>query len=243
MNATQLEIPVFYDYLPILFDDDHLIAINKPHNLLVHRTKIAEEKTHFAIQILKKQLGIWVNPCHRLDRKTAGVLLFAKSKEAHAAMSKLFQENKVSKKYYTLARGFVPENGICDRPLENEKGKLQEAKTHYNFLQKVELPIAVSRYPTSRYSLVEVLPETGRTHQIRRHFAQMRHYIIGDKTHGECKQNKMFETNFGLETMLLHAAEISFQHPISQQKVVIKAEINDQFKEILSKIGMNIPQE
>lgn len=155
-------------------------------------------------------------------------------------MGKLFQENQVSKRYVALVRGFLPESGTCDRPLENEKGKIQEAITHFRCLQHVELEIAVSRYPTSRYSLAEITPETGRMHQIRRHFAQMRHYLIGDKTHGECKQNKMFEKRFGLNTMLLHAVELEFSHPFTNEKIQIIAELSDEFKRILGEIGIEI---
>lgn len=207
----------------------------------MHRTSISEEKEEFALQILRDQLGVWVSPCHRIDRKTSGILIFAKSKEADSVMGKLFQNNRVSKKYNALVRGYLPESGTCDRPLENEKGKIQEAITHFKCLQKVELEIAVSRYPTSRYSLAEITPETGRMHQIRRHFAQMRHYLIGDKTHGECKQNKMFEERFGLNTMLLHAAELSFIHPFTHEKIHLNAEMSEEFQRILSEIGMLIP--
>lgn len=207
----------------------------------MHRTSISEEKEEFALQILRDQLGVWVSPCHRIDRKTSGILIFAKSKEADSVMGKLFQNNRVSKKYNALVRGYLPESGTCDRPLENEKGKIQEAITHFKCLQKVELEIAVSRYPTSRYSLAEITPETGRMHQIRRHFAQMRHYLIGDKTHGECKQNKMFEERFGLNTMLLHAAELSFIHPFTNEKIHLNAEMSEEFQRILSEIGMLIP--
>ena len=228
------------EILPILFEDDYYVIINKPHNLLVHRTAISEEKEEFALQILRDQLGYWVSPCHRIDRKTSGILVFAKSKEADTAMGKLFQNNEVKKKYLALVRGYLPESGICDRPLENEKGKIQEAITHFRCLQQIELEIAVSRYPTSRYSLAEITPETGRMHQIRRHFAQMRHYLIGDKTHGECKQNKMFENRFGLSTMLLHASELEFFHPFPNEKIQIKAEMSDEFKRILGEIGMTV---
>lgn len=230
----------------------------------MHRTAISEEKEEFALQILRDQLGVWVSPCHRIDRKTSGVLVFAKSKEADSAMGKLFQKSLtetqnniqkiddsdptftkefernsiVKKNYLALVRGFLPESGACDRPLENEKGKIQEAITHFKCLQKVELEIAVSRYPTSRYSLAEITPLTGRMHQIRRHFAQMRHYLIGDKTHGECKQNKMFEERFGLKTMLLHASEMEFVHPFTNEKIQLKAEMSDEFKRILGEIGI-----
>ncbi|MES2798096.1 MAG: pseudouridine synthase [Bacteroidota bacterium] len=225
--------------LPILFQDEHYVIINKPHNLLVHRTSISEEKEEFALQILRDQLGCWVSPSHRIDRKTSGILVFAKSKGADSAMGKLFHENQVKKAYLALVRGYLPDSGTCDRPLENEKGKMQEAITHFRCLQQVELEIEVSRYPTSRYSLTEIRPETGRMHQIRRHFAQMRHYLIGDKTHGECKQNKMFKERFGLNTMLLHASELSFVHPFTNQETYLKAEMSLEFKRVLGEIGMN----
>jgi tRNA pseudouridine65 synthase len=228
-----------FEKLPILFQDEHLVAINKPHNLLVHRSSIAADESVFALQLLRDQLNCWVSPCHRIDRKTSGVLLFALSSEADRAIKKQFELHTCQKKYLALVRGFLPESGTTDRPLEREKGGFQDAITHYRCLQQVELAIEVSRYPTSRYSLAEISPETGRMHQIRRHFAQLRHYLIGDKTYGECKQNKMFEQKFDLDTMLLHAQELTFQHPFSQQMVTIKAPINAEFSRILSAIGMN----
>jgi tRNA pseudouridine65 synthase len=102
------------------------------------------------------------------------------------------------------------------------------------------LDIEVSKYPKSRYSLAEIIPQTGRMHQIRRHFAQLRHYLIGDKTHGECKHNKMFEQRFGLNTMLLHAAELTFIHPITNEKILLKADLNEEFLRILKEIGMDL---
>ena len=98
----------------------------------------------------------------------------------------------------------------------------------------------MSRYPKSRYSLAEIMPETGRTHQIRRHFAQMRHYLIGDKTHGDCKHNKMFEERFALKTMLLHARELAFEHPFTNEKIIITAPLHREFLVILEMTGMDI---
>jgi tRNA pseudouridine65 synthase len=224
--------------LQILHQDEHIIAINKPHNLLVHRSPIAAEETVFALQILRDQLNCWVNPCHRIDRKTGGVLLFSLSKEADRAMQMKFENREMDKKYLALVRGFLPEKGTTDRPLENANGVLKEAITHYRCLQQVELDIEVSRYPKSRYSLAEIIPETGRTHQIRRHFAHLRHYLIGDKTHGDCKHNKMFEERFALNTMLLHARELKFEHPFTKEKLTITAPLHDEFLAILDKIGI-----
>ena len=229
-----LEIP-----LHILYQDEHIVAINKPHNLLVHRSPIAAEETVFALQILRDQLNCWVNPCHRIDRKTGGVLLFSLSKEADRAMQMKFENRQCDKRYLALVRGYLPEEGTADRPLENEKGVMKDSITHYRCLQQVELDIEVSRYPKSRYSLAEIIPETGRTHQIRRHFAQMRHYLIGDKTHGDCKHNKMFEEKFDLNTMLLHARELTFEHPFTQETITIVAPLQSEFSTILQKIGMD----
>ena len=223
--------------LPIIYQDQYLVAINKPHNLLVHRSPIAAEETVFALQILRDQLGCWVSPCHRIDRKTSGILLFALSKAVDKMVKKQFEEHTIEKRYLALVRGYLPDEGTIDRPLTKENGDLQDALTHYRCLQKVELDIEVSKYPKSRYSLAEIIPKTGRTHQIRRHFAQMRHYLIGDKTHGECKHNKMFEQHFGLNTMLLHAAELTFVHPITQERITLKADLNEEFLRILHEIG------
>ena len=226
--------------LPIIFQDQYFVAINKPHNLLVHRSPIAAEENIFALQLLRDQLGQWVSPCHRIDRKTSGVLLFALDKEADKLVKKQFEAHLVQKKYLALVRGYLSETGTNNRPLAKENGDLQEAITHYRCLQQIELAIEVSKYPTSRYSLAEVMPETGRMHQIRRHFAQLRHYLIGDKTHGECKHNKMFEDRFGLNTMLLHASELSFIHPITNEPIHLHAKMNDEFIAILKVIGMQV---
>lgn len=226
--------------LQILYQDEHIVAINKPHNLLVHRSPIAAEENVFALQMLRNQLNCWVNPCHRIDRKTGGVLLFSLSKKADIAMQMKFENREIDKKYLALVRGFLPEKGTANRSLESAKGVLQPSVTHFRCLQQVELDIAVSRYPKSRYSLAEIIPETGRTHQIRRHFAQMRHYLIGDKTHGDCKHNKMFEEHFELKTMLLHARQLNFEHPFTKKELSITAPLHQEFLAILRAIGMTM---
>jgi tRNA pseudouridine65 synthase len=220
--------------LEILFEDQHLVAINKPHNLLVHRSRIAADETVFALDMLREQLGLRLNPCHRIDRKTGGVLLFSKTKDADRGMQGLFEARQTQKKYLTLVRGWPPETGSFDRDLENENGVLKSAETHFKSIAHYEVPLSAGKYPHSRYSLVEVVPITGRMHQIRRHFAQARHYIIGDKTHGDCKHNKLFETHFGLFTMMLHAAELGFVHPLTAENILIRAPYQDEFSTTLA---------
>lgn len=215
--------------LEILFQDKHLVAINKPHGLLVHRSKIARDAQEFALQLLKSQLNRWVNPVHRLDRKTGGVLLFALDKETEKAMQQQFSENKVQKKYLAIVRGHTPDFEEIDYPLRKENGTLQEAFTAYTTLHRAELPFALGAHQTSRYSMVEARPTTGRMHQLRKHFSHIFHPIIGDRTHGCNKQNRMFKADFEMETMLLHASKLSFQHPVTGAQIQIKAALQPEF--------------
>ncbi len=215
--------------LEIVFRDNYLIAINKPHGLLVHRSPIASDVKEFALQLLKNQISRWVNPVHRLDRKTSGVLLFALDKETEKAMQQQFAENKVQKKYLAIVRGFTPDQQDIDYPLRKENGTLQEAFTNYTTLQRAELDIALGAHPTSRYSLVEAKPTTGRMHQLRKHFSHIFHPIIGDRTHGCNKQNRLFKEKWQMDTMLLHASELTFTHPFSGIQIQIKAPLQDEF--------------
>ncbi len=220
--------------LEILFQDDALIAINKPHGLLVHRSPIAADASEFAIQLLRDQIGQKVFPVHRLDRKTSGVLLFALNDEVNRMMQEAFRTKKVSKKYLALVRGFTAESGTIDYALTNDDGKTQDALTHYKTLETVDIPVPFGTQSSSRYSLVEVVPETGRMHQIRKHFAHIFHPIVGDRPHGCNKQNKLFLEKWVMNTMLLHAQEITFMHPISHKSVTIQAEMHTEFKRMLA---------
>ena len=223
--------------LDILFRDDYLIAINKPHGLLVHRSSIAADVEEFALQILRDQIGMKVNPVHRIDRKTAGVLLFAFSKEVEVAMQQQFMENKVSKKYLAIVRGHTPNAEDIDYPLRKENGTLQDAFTAYATLKRAELPVPFGSHTTSRYSLVEVVPQTGRMHQIRKHMSHIFHPIIGDRTHGCNKQNKLFTEKWEMNTMLLHASYLNFAHPVTQQIITIEAPLQDEFKRVMQLMG------
>jgi tRNA pseudouridine65 synthase len=220
--------------LEIVYQDDFLVAINKPHGLLVHRSPIAADASEFAIQLLRDQLGRKVYPTHRLDRKTSGVLLFALDESTNRSMQQLFMNQGISKMYKALVRGFIPEKGTIDYALTTDDGKTQEAITHYERLQIFELPIPFGNHLTSRYSLVKLNPETGRMHQLRKHLAHIFYPIIGDRPHGCNKQNKFFLDNWQMNKMLLHAEEISFEHPVTNEAVLIRANFSKDFKRILS---------
>lgn len=218
--------------LEILYQDEYFIAINKPHGLLVHRTSIAAQATEFALQQLRNQINQKVFPIHRLDRKTAGVLLFALDKESARLIQKEFTEYRVVKKYKAIVRGFFPDEINVDYPLTNDRNKKQEAVTHFRRVKKSELDIPFGKHSTSRYSLIEALPKTGRQHQIRKHCNHLRHPIIGDRPHGCNKQNKLFKEKWEMITMLLHAKELQIMHPYSKEEIIIKANYSDEFKRV-----------
>jgi tRNA pseudouridine65 synthase len=222
--------------LEILYEDENLIAINKPSGLLVHRTAIAADETVFAVQSLRDQIGQRVSPVHRLDRPTSGVLLFSKRDEILPLLKAQFMDRTVEKTYLAIVRG-IPEikEALIDYPLTTERSnKKQEARTYYKVIAETEIPFnTTGRYPTSRYSLLELTPETGRTHQIRRHLAHLRHYIIGDKKHGDNKQNQFFENQFAMGNLLLHAKSLKLKLPSSNESLLIEADIPSHFQKTL----------
>lgn len=219
--------------LEIVYQDDHLIAINKPHGLLVHRSSIATDAKEFALQLLRDQIGKFVSPVHRLDRKTGGLLLFAFNKEVEIAMHQQFQNAAVKKKYLAIVRGYAPDSQEIDYPLAKENGNMQEAFTAFVTLKRAELNIPLGQHPTSRYSLVEATPTTGRMHQLRRHFAHIFYPIIGDRKHGCNKQNRFFKEQWEMTTMLLHAAELEFTHPVTNEQIHLKASLNAEFNRVM----------
>jgi len=223
--------------LDIVYQDDHIIAINKPHGLLVHRSSIASDAKEFALQLLRDQINRYVSPVHRLDRKTGGLLLFAFEKEVEIALHKQFQEGLVKKKYLAILRGYAPDSQDIDYPLVKENGMIQEAFTSFITLKRAELYIPFGQHPTSRYSLVEAAPTTGRMHQLRKHFAHIFYPIIGDRKHGCNKQNKFFKEQWDMTTMLLHASELSFTHPVTKAQIDLTAPVQDEFKRVMDLMG------
>jgi tRNA pseudouridine65 synthase len=226
--------------LEIIYQDDVMVVINKPNGLLVHRSPMAADASEFAIQVLRDQIGKKVYPVHRLDRKTSGLLVFALNEEVNKLLQMAFMNRAVEKKYLALVRGFIIEKGTIDYALTNESGKLQEAITHFQLLQHFEIEIPNGKFSTARFSLVEVNPETGRMHQIRKHFAHIFHPIIGDRPHGCNKQNKLFLEKWGMNSMLLHANELTFKHPISHQDMTFKAPLPVDFKLTIERLSEKI---
>ncbi len=230
--------------LDILFQDLYYVAVKKPAGLLVHRTEIDAHETEAALQIVRDQINSKIFPVHRLDRPTSGVLLFAKSSEAASLLSEKFSKKEIEKKYLAIVRGQLRQEILLDYPMVNELGEgddlqAQEAQTYFKPIATAELPIFIDRYSTSRYSLIEAWPKTGRTHQIRKHLKHLNHPIIGDVNHGNGKHNRYFSEMLQIKRLLLICIEMSFQHPYTQEQIQIKAALCDDFKLAISKLGFS----
>ena len=234
--------------MDILFQDDHLVAVHKPAGLLVHRSMIDRHETQFALQLVRDQLGRRVYPVHRLDKPTAGVLVFALSAEIARQMMETLMADGVSKTYHAVVRGHTQQDGLIDYPLREQLDKMsdaqarqdkppQEAVTAYERLATVELPHAVGRYPSSRYSLLRLLPQTGRKHQLRRHLKHIFHPIVGDTTHGDGRHNQFFRDHFACRRLLLAATGMAFTHPVTQAPLDIRAPLDAEFQRILAALG------
>jgi len=237
--------------LTLLYRDDRIAVFNKPSGLLIHRSYIDRTETRFALQMARDLLGQRVYPVHRLDKPTSGVLLFALSPEDAAILTAAFTAGTVRKRYLAVCRGIAPESGTIDYPLLEEQDRHdpyrqegkepQQAITTYRRLASVELPFAVGRYPSSRYSLIEAEPLTGRRHQIRRHCKHIFHPLVGDVNYGEGRHNRFFREEFNCCRLLLHAAELTLPHPADGRTVHFAAPLDSSFKELLTQLSWNRP--
>jgi tRNA pseudouridine65 synthase len=234
--------------LPVLYRDEHLVAIHKPSGLLVHRTSLDAHERRFAVQLLRRQLRRRVYPVHRLDKGASGVLLFALAPPVASAMGEAVRRHGLRKTYLAVVRGHTADRGEIDHPLvrhfdpaergrEGLFGLAQEAVTAFCRLATVELPHRVDRYPTSRYSLLQLEPRTGRRHQLRRHMSHASHPIVGDSTYGKARHNRLFRELFGSDRLLLACVELRFDHPVTGVPLAIRAPLADDFAAVVEALG------
>jgi len=227
-----------------LYEDEWLLAVHKPAGLLVHRSPIDKHETEFALQHARAlNGGGHVYPVHRLDRPTSGVLLFAKDADTARELGLAMMAGQMHKTYQAMVRGWPADSGLIDHPLREEpedrrlKGVEQparEARTRFRTLATTEIPVAIERYPSSRYALVELYPETGRKHQLRRHMKHINHPIIGDANHGRGRHNRYFAERFGQGRLMLAATRLALTHPICGEALVIESEPESSFQRLLS---------
>ncbi|MCF8179056.1 MAG: pseudouridylate synthase [Sulfuritalea sp.] len=241
--------------LDILYRDDHLIAINKPSGLLVHRSNIDRHETRFAVQLLRDQIGQRVFPLHRLDKPTSGVLLFALDSGSARTVGRQFERDEIRKHYLAIVRGWPHESGEIDHPLTRQfddygrrfsadsPAEPLPAVTEFRRLAVTELDEAVDRYATSRYALIELTPKTGRQHQLRRHLKHIAHPVIGDANWGKGVHNRFFQQRFGSHRLLLACTHLQLLHPQSGLELSISAPLENSFARIVHALGWELPQE
>ncbi|AOS98236.1 tRNA pseudouridine synthase C [Microbulbifer aggregans] len=236
----------------VIYEDSDLIAAYKPEGWLVHRSNIDRHETQFLLQYLRDQTGAYLYPIHRLDKPTSGVILFAKSSEVAARTQSLLESDAAVKTYIAVCRGYCPEEGVIDHPLppvndfkhQRKRPKAdqprQDAVTLFRRLHTIELPYEVDRYPSSRYSLVEIQLKTGRRHQIRRHFKHLSHPLIGCPKYGKSTHNRFFAEHFHCSRLLLHALELRLPHPVTGEPLVVREPPRGEFHTLLERFGWQL---
>jgi tRNA pseudouridine65 synthase len=215
--------------LPILFQDDALVAVAKPAGLAVHRGTAHDRVV--VLTLVRDRLGRHVYPVHRLDRATSGVVVLALSPGVARRVQERFAAGEVEKRYLALVRGIPPEAGVIDHPVPRAPGGSRvPAVTEFRRLGVFE-----------RYALVEAVPRTGRLHQIRRHFKHLSHPLIGDVRYGKGEHNRLFRERFGLHRLALHALMIAFAHPEDGRPLAIFAPVPADLAGPLAAMGLPVP--
>lgn len=228
---------------PILFEDDHVLAIDKPAGVAVHG---GSGVSFGVIEQLRRArpAARFLELVHRLDRETSGILLIAKKRSALTNLQDQFRERETGKTYLALVQGAWPENvKVIDTPLYKYVQTGQEgapgvgerrvkvvSKDDPEGMRSVTL-VRVNRR-LERFSLLEVTIKTGRTHQIRVHLASVGHRIVGDDKYGDFDLNRTLQRQ-GLKRMFLHAWRLQFNHPVSGERFTLNAELPPELENFL----------
>lgn len=220
--------------IDVVYEDKYMLVVNKPQGMVVHPA--AGNYTGTLVNALLYHCGDTLSGIngekrpgilHRIDKDTSGLLMVAKCDEAHLKLSEQIKEHSLTRAYKALVHGgFSADNGRIDlpigrHPLDRKKMTVteknsREAVTNFNVIERF-----------GKYTLVECILETGRTHQIRVHMSHNGHPIVGDKTYGVKKEE------FNLSGQLLHAYKIGFIHPVNNKYMEFTSEIPDYYEKVL----------
>lgn len=234
-DLSELDVVAQDIPLDIRYEDSDVIVINKPRGMVVHPANGNQQGTLVNVLLYhcKDLSGIngVLRPgiVHRIDKDTTGLIIVAKNDKAHLELSKQLQDKTVNRLYYALVHGtFAHDYGTIDAPIgrdETDRQKMavteknsKEARTHFRVLERFK-----------DYSLVECRLETGRTHQIRVHMRYIDHPIVGDEKYG-------YRRTMKIGGQLLHAHQLEFVHPSTGEKMVVEAEIPQDFAEVLQRL-------
>ncbi len=236
-EAEVLQVEAEEIPLDIVYEDEHIIVINKPKGMVVHPA--AGNYSGTLVNALMKHCGdslsdingvIRPGIVHRIDKDTSGLLVVAKNNHAHEFLSKKLKTHDIKREYIALVEGIIYENSgkidapIGRHPVERKKMSVntksgRNAITHFTVLE---------RFPTATY--LELKLETGRTHQIRVHMAYINHPIIGDEVYGRKKQR------FDTQGQVLHARRLSFEHPATGELMEFETPVPDYFARLLEEL-------
>lgn len=212
--------------IDLLYVDPYVVVADKPSGIIVHRGWDNDDDV--AMFRVRDRIGQQVHPIHRLDRGTSGALLFARTKEAAAALCKSFEEGRVDKTYFALVRGEPPAEGVVDYAIpKSEDGPRVPARTRYRLLR---------RSSVDRCSLVEATPETGRLHQVRRHLRHLNHPLVGDVRYGSGAINRHYRATYGLHRLALHARSLGFDHPETGERIRVYAPVPPDLGDALTRL-------
>jgi len=236
VQAQEIELKAQDIPIEIIYEDNHIIVVNKPKGMVVHPANGNPDGTlvNAIMAICKDSLsgiGGEIRPgiVHRLDKDTSGLLIVAKNDKAHVNMSEQIKNHEVKKTYIALVRGIVKENeATIDMPIgrsNSDRKKMAVTKTGRNAVTHIKV---LKRY--DKYTLLEVNIETGRTHQIRVHLSHIGYPVIGDYTYSNGKNE------FGVVGQCLHAKQLEFEHPITGAQMKLEAQLPQYFQEILDKL-------
>ena len=219
-GAPLAPVPTRPGPLPVLHLDERLVVVSKPSGLLVHRTQLDAHEEWAALQLVRDQIGQHVYPVHRLDKGTSGALAFALDPGMASCWAQALEEGsgrQVRKTYAALVRGWPPAEGVIRHPLARDPEKPSQGQpmlaacTRFWRLGCLEWPeSADGRFPTTRHALVVVRIDTGRRHQIRRHFKHLAHPLLGDTTHGKSEHNRFIARMAEEHRLWLHARSLSW---------------------------------
>jgi RluA family pseudouridine synthase len=211
--------------LEIIFEDDYMAVINKPAGISVSGNKYVtiQNALMYNLQLSASEDAMaWPKPVHRLDFPTSGLLLVAKTKTAVAGLGKQFEQKSICKRYRAVVSGKMPEKGTIETPVNG-----QPAKTVFKSVKYIPSPM------TGWITLVDLFPETGRTHQLRIHLSSLGHPVVGDKQY---TTGKPLLKGKGL---FLSAVEITFVHPVTGEKMKFGIDEPSKFAALIRKERKN----
>ncbi len=210
--------------IPVLFEDDHLIAVDKPSGLLVHRSVESKDRV-FLLQTVARRRGEHLFPVHRLDRAASGVILFGRSSEDARWIQTALHATDTKKEYFVLVRGPAPASGESERRLTDDHGVRRECRT--TFVRERLFPYC---------SLLRVRIHTGRRHQIRRHLAHLALHVLGDTTYGKGRLNQLYREKYGLDRLFLHASSLELTHGVTGARLSVVAPVPAALAQVLAKL-------